>query len=287
MHNNYNIQAELEGISPLVAGISNRNVYTVPAGYFEAMLADVLQTVQQFPAGDKVMADFSVPDGYFEGLAGSIMNRIKAEENHQESSLLQSLKTASTYSIPEGYFDSLPETILGKIKPVTEEQSVLLESVKHINPYKVPAGYFERLAGEISNKVSAHKPAKVIIMKQRSSVFRYAAAAVITGLMGLSVISLLNNKQNTEKPSIAMADVMKDANNMLKQGDLEKEFSSLSDSDIVNYLEQSGEDVNAALVASATEEKNLPDEDEYILNDKTLDNLLNELKIQDNKTTTN
>ncbi|MFN8249391.1 MAG: hypothetical protein U0T68_10600 [Ferruginibacter sp.] len=286
MHNNRNIQAELEGISPLVAGISNRNVYSVPEGYFEAMLADVLQTVQHFSSAEKAIPGFAVPEGYFEGLAGSIMNRIKTEIS-EESGVLQALRSAETYTVPDGYFDALPGRIISRIQTEKEEGSVLLEPVKHINPYRVPAGYFEELSGEISRRLTEQQPAKVIIMQKRSSFFRYAAAAVITGLMGLSIISLLNNRQNTEKPSIAMTDVITDANKMLKEGDLEKQFSSLSDTDIVNYLEENGEDVNAALVASVSEDKNLPDEEEYIFDDKTLDNLLNELNIKDNKTTTN
>lgn len=286
MHNNRNIQAELEGISPLVAGISNRNVYSVPEGYFEAMLADVLQTVQHFSSAEKAIPGFAVPEGYFEGLAGSIMNRIKTEIS-EESGVLQALRSAETYTVPDGYFDALPGRIISRIQTEKEEGSVLLEPVKHINPYRVPAGYFEELSGEISRRLTEQQPAKVIIMQKRSSFFRYAAAAVITGLMGLSIISLLNNRQNTEKPSIAMTDVITDANKMLKEGDLEKQFSSLSDADIVNYLEENGEDVNAALVASVSEDKNLPDEEEYIFDDKTLDNLLNELNIKDNKTTTN
>lgn len=286
MHNNRNIQAELEGISPLVAGISNRNVYSVPEGYFEAMLADVLQTVQHFSSAEKAIPGFAVPEGYFEGLAGSIMNRIKTEIS-EESGVLQALRSAETYTVPDDYFDALPGRIISRLQTEKEEGSVLLEPVKHINPYRVPAGYFEELSGEISRRLTEQQPAKVIIMQKRSSVFRYAAAAVITGLMGLSIISLLNNRQNTEKPSIAMTDVITDANKMLKEGDLEKQFSSLSDTDIVNYLEENGEDVNAALVASVSEDKNLPDEEEYIFDDKTLDNLLNELNIKDNKTTTN
>ena len=286
MHNNRNIQAELEGISPLVAGISNRNVYSVPEGYFEAMLADVLQTVQHFSSAEKAIPGFAVPEGYFEGLAGSIMNRIKTEIS-EESGVLQALRSAETYTVPDDYFDALPGRIISRLQTEKEEGSVLLEPVKHINPYRVPAGYFEELSGEISRRLTEQQPAKVIIMQKRSSFFRYAAAAVITGLMGLSIISLLNNRQNTEKPSIAMTDVITDANKMLKEGDLEKQFSSLSDTDIVNYLEENGEDVNAALVASVSEDKNLPDEEEYIFDDKTLDNLLNELNIKDNKTTTN
>jgi hypothetical protein len=41
----------------------------------------------------------------------------------------------------------------------------------------------------------------------------------------------------------------------------------------------SGDDVDAALVASTIDEQNLPEAEEYIYNDNTLNNFLNELNI--------
>ena len=70
---------------------------------------------------------------------------------------------------------------------------------------------------------------------------------------------------------------------------LDKNFdeavSNISDDDIIAYLKESGEDVNAALVASVADDKNLPEEVDYLINDKTLDNLLNELNIKDQSKT--
>jgi len=145
----------------------------------------------------------------------------------------------------------------------------LLEPLKSINPYSLPKGYFDTLAVSINSKIS--KPAPVFIMKKRSSFFNYAAAAVITGILGLSVISVVD-KRNTSESLPVVAEMSLN---------FDEALSNVSDDDIVAYLKESGEDVNAALVASATDSKNLPDELDYITNDNTLDNLLNDLNIKD------
>ena len=282
MHSNLTIQNELKQLSPVLAGIPNTNVYTVPHSYFEAMVTDIMHAIGRESA---ITANQPVvPEGYFDNLADSIMAKIKdstaAEEN---SALLMPLKTIPTYTVPRGYFDGLAGAVMNKVNGVAgEESSELLDAVKHINPYTVPQGYFDGLATDIVNKVP--QPAKVFVMHKRSSFFRYAAAAVITGILGLSIISIVDNRQQEEIPVSSPA-VMADANQIIKNNSFDAELATLSDADIVNYLQTSGEDVNAALVASAAEEKNLPEEVDYLLDDKTLDNLLNDLNIKDKQAT--
>ena len=230
MHNDLTIQNELKELNSLLAGISNTNVYTVPNGYFEAMVQDILYAIRP-----------------------------------------QSSSTENA-AIPEGYFDGLPAVIMNKIK-LADESSDLLFPAKNINPYTVPNGYFESLAGNIVNQLP--QPAKVVVMRKRSSFFNYAAAAVITGMLGLSLITVLDNKQTgAAQTQTAMVDQ-----------NFDEVLSSISDDDILAYLKESGEDVNAALVASAAEGKNLPEQIDYLTDDKTLDNLLNELNIKDQSTT--
>lgn len=231
MHSNHTIQNELKELNSILAGIYNRNVYTVPEGYFDVVPGDILLAIQQksIEAGD----NNSVPAGYFEGLADAIMGKIRSGEDR-------------------------------------DEESSLLNGLKNINVFRVPSGYFDTLATDIITQLP--QPAKVVVMKKRSSFFNYAAAAVITGIIGLSVVSVFNKKEssyliqdNTEIASI-------DPKN------IDEAFSTLTDADIVNYLQKDGQDVNAALVASITDDKNLPDQVDYLTDDKTLDNLLSELK---------
>ena len=277
MHGNLTIQNELKELNSILAGIPNTNIYTVPNGYFEAMVQDILNTLQQ---GSVSTMNAAVPEGYFDGLADGIMNKIKnglALEDG-ESPLLLLLKTIPTYSIPQSYFDSLTDAVMSKINTEAEvEGSELLYSVKGINPYSIPNGYFEALAGNIVNKLP--QPAKVIVMRTRSSFFNYAAAAVITGILGLSIVSIVDKRQQEEILPLTNSVVK------AKQINVDEALTSVSDDDIVAYLQKSGEDVNAALVASASEDRNLPEQVDYLTDDKTLDNLLNELNIKDQSAT--
>ena len=212
---------------------------------------------------------YTVPDGYFEAMALDILNTLQ-----QVSGITLNA------TVPEGYFEGLADGIMNKIKEglaMKDEGSALLSTVKNINPYTVPHGYFETLAGNIVNQLP--QPAKVIVMRKRSSFFNYAAAAVITGILGLSVISIIDKKQQEEV--LPITNSVADA----KQMNVDEALATVSDDDIVAYLQKSGEDVNAALVASASEDKNLPEQVDYLTDDKTLDNLLNELNIKDQSTT--
>ena len=111
-------------------------------------------------------------------------------------------------------------------------------------------------------------------MQKRASFFRYAAAAVITGFIGLSVISIFDKKGETDfiRPKTETA------------FNFDEAFSKLTDADIVNYLQKDGQDVNAALVASISDDKSLPDQEDYLTDENTLDNLLNQLKAVESTT---
>ena len=236
MHSNDTIQNELKELNSILAGISNINVYTVPGGYFEVLPHDILLAIQQ--KNMHIPVNSTVPTGYFDGLADEIMGKIRAGV------------------------------------AVYDEGSALLAGIKDINVYRVPPGYFNDLATDIVNKLP--QPAKVVVMEKRSSFFRYAAAAVITGIIGLSVISVFDKREKTD--SLQTNTEIADANSIIKNNTFDEVLSTVSDTDIVNYLQKSGQDVNAALVASVADDKNLPDQVDYLTDDKTLDNLLNDLK---------
>lgn len=175
METRENILQELEQISQAVATISNRNVYTVPAGYFDNLAEEVLAKVQLAPLQALPMP-FSVPAGYFDSLAGNIMDKIRAqekskqdsepfEESEQPSLLLNTISKQVPYSVPAGYFDNLAGNIIDKIRlqerpaqysEVFEELQQLFPLLNTIGkqvPYSVPAGYFDTLAGNITGKI--------------------------------------------------------------------------------------------------------------------------------------
>jgi hypothetical protein len=87
------------------------------------------------------------------------------------------------------------------------------------------------------------------------------------------------NKNSSTQPTVQTAALMSEADHIIKTNSFDKEFSSVSDAAIVSFLESKGQDVEAALVASLTDDKNLPDADDYLINENTLDEVLKTLDL--------
>ncbi len=168
-----NILQELQAISVSVAAISNRNVYSVPRDYFDALVGEVLAHVQT--SSPVLSTPFTVPEGYFNNLAFAVMQKIKAtevdipfspifEELEQLAPLINTIAKQETYKIPAGYFENLPTNVLQKLRaiqaielqnPIFEElQQIapLLNTISKANVYSVPQGYFQNFSNTISLK---------------------------------------------------------------------------------------------------------------------------------------
>lgn len=172
------------------------------------------------------------------------------------SPLVAEIPRHNVLSVPEHYFECLDAHVLFKIN----------------GSYAgVPEGYFESLPNEIMNRIRHEKPTKVISVK---SVFlRYAVAAMLTGLLGLTLFSLFNARE--EKSTLLYAEAKK----IINSGRYEEVFKSLPEEEIENYLSAGGHDVEAALVANAAYNKELPDAMDYLFKENTLDNFLKECNI--------
>lgn len=232
-----NILQELQELSPILASVPRYNVFKAPEGYFEDFSSMMLLKIHAMEAP----AAMAVPDGYFESLPATIMARIKMEEQSE-------------------------------VLAETREISATVAGIGNRNVFTVPEGYFESLKITTPETVSA--TAKVISMPKRFSVFKYAAAAVVTGMIAISAYFMLNNNSNMASSGSNQVAVMKKANQILENGSFDEELNTISDAAIVNFLESKGQDVEAALVASLTNEKELPTADEYLFDDNTLDNVL-------------
>lgn len=113
MKHSDNIQNELLELSPVVAGIPRLNVFSVPDGYFEASLDDILHTV----SGKENAVQGTVPEGYFEGLAAHILGKIKEGTaiNSTTVHLVPGLP-GDIYTVPAGYFDGLAANVLSTLR---------------------------------------------------------------------------------------------------------------------------------------------------------------------------
>ena len=90
---------ELKTISPLLAGIEKKNVFSVPE------------------------TTYSVPSGYFDSLSENILNKIKytqssaSDELHSISPMLLAIQHENVFISPPGYFEELPAEVIMKINP--------------------------------------------------------------------------------------------------------------------------------------------------------------------------
>src|SRR5258708_2515781 len=144
---------------------------------------------------------YSVPEGYFEGFAGKLMSRIKAGQGVGEpdqspreelallSPLLSRIDKKMPFEVPQGYFDELSGTVAANIGLLSghaeaENLSPLLAGLKDKQVYQAPKGYFESFSDTVLTKVKKPVPAaRVISIGGRKNWWKYAAAAVMTGLI--------------------------------------------------------------------------------------------------------
>lgn len=277
-----NILNELRELSPAVAAIPRVNVFSVPEGYFDHLPALLLLQTSDPDAGS--MSNATVPDGYFDSLASTIIARIKKESlvDDEYSTLLAGIGNNNLFTVPQGYFEELPSAIMHRIKnevvAETGEISGLVAAIGNKNVFTVPEDYFNTLSADIRSKLA--KPAKVVQMGGFRKYARYAAAAVVTGLIALSTIFIFNNKPAGTGMNATTVAALEDARSIIQTNSFDKEMASLSDADIVNFLESKGQDVDAALVASLTEdEKKLPEAEDYLTDENTLDEVLKDLDL--------
>lgn len=177
--------------------IRHTNIYKTPDGYF-TNLADEIMAKIHMPVSSKL--PFSEPPAnYFADLADTILHKIKREQTEVEKELHQ-------------------------IEP-------LLTSIPKTNVYSVPQGYFDNFTVAIPE---AKKPARIIRMRRSSKWFTSAAAAVVTGIIAVSII--FSAKDNS-------------TDDILKLNNYYQTLSKVSDKEISNYLLTTSSEPDATLNA--------------------------------------
>ena len=290
MGNRTDILNELKELSATIAALEKVNVFTVPVGYFEHLENDIWMGIEHENGSGKnssLVSSFTdVPNGYFNTLANTILTKIKAQEFEDADTEIKALspqlfnvKNKRTFETPPGYFDSLAGSILTKIRAQETEDaateirtlSPMLYSIQNKNVFEVPQGYFKNVSDDVLNNVKPQP--KVITMQSRSSSFlKYAVAAAFTGVMALGVFKF-TTKTNDDSvlPGYVTAG--------LQVQNVDQELANISDAEIVKYLESSGTDVKAAVVANSVDENELPSQEDYLMDEKALDKYLNSINI--------
>lgn len=150
---------ELNGISPLLAGISNNMLNEMPEGYFNTLSEKIMDKIWEIPV--------NIP------------------------------YTNLPFTIPENYFETLPQIILGKIhaentdteKDELMEIAPILSSISKKNVYDVDADYFEKSANNFIPKKEKNS-AKIISMPHWA---QYLVAASVFAIISLGAVFYINN----------------------------------------------------------------------------------------------
>ena len=292
MENKNPILDELKDISPFVAAIGNQLPYTVPQGYFDGFAVQLLLriAIEEKAGIDPVLNInkdnvYQAPQGYFDSLAGNILNRIKAQETDSAkeelellSPLLGQIGKKNPFTPPDGYFNEFSDNIVAGVKAVAfvnqelENLSPTMLSLKNKQVYEVPDGYFDTTIAAIFDKIK-QPPAKVIKIGFGKKIMRYAAAAVVVGIIAIStyVISSKPGKIAGPVTSIkpawdsavvakipdqemesflnantgSLADVSTVDDNTFNQNDIKDLLADISDEELQQYLEQHGSTPNS------------------------------------------
>jgi hypothetical protein len=252
------VKAEEVILSPALQQ-ANNNPYEVPQGYFEGLANNILQRVKAeevniSPALQQANNNpYQVPQGYFDTLPETILNRVKAtdtdsanEELEILSPLLSQIGKKMPFSTPAGYFNEVGENAIAGAQAIDfvnielENLSPLMQGLKRIMVYEVPAGYFNQLPGQVMKAIKAQEPAKVVSMSFTRRVLRYAAAAVVAGLIVTAGWMWLGKGPGTEiKPDAEIA-----------------KLDSLSDETLQKYLEnQTAAPAETAIAATTSAEE--------------------------------
>jgi hypothetical protein len=245
------ISEELRSLSALVATISRETPYRAPEGYFlsfptmalERVQGSLIKTAREVPRVAGLESNkpltFSVPEGYFDNFAQQVLSRIKSGSGPSSTgtgeeetlsadfdklpAILVQAGRITPYVVPEGYFDGL---------------SPVLAVLKDKNPYIVPAGYFDGLATVIAARTAdvglrvvgedhGRSKARVIGFGKRMSWMKYAAAAVVAGLV--FTVSLLRWHSTTTSTQVA-------GTRQQPPVDIAKNLTRVSDEELQNFL---------------------------------------------------
>jgi hypothetical protein len=147
MTNSEKILSELRELSPLIASISKRNVFSVPNDYFLRLPQSVMIKVEQQNIPSVNGNVYSVPADYFDNFSDSVLVKLKAETNEVAKEL--------------------------------QEIAPFLNSIQKENPYSVPVNYFKNFAVKKDDAPAA----KIVLFSKSRKWITYAAAAVIAGVL--------------------------------------------------------------------------------------------------------
>ena len=210
-----NAHEEINTLSPFLAGISRRNPYSVPDGYFSKIEQEMSESIRQHP-------DFQTAD----------------EELQAVSPLLSRLNKKAPYSVPEGYFENLGVEIRKNVNKKSGAKIVSLTG--RLYKYAAAAAGIILLGGILylnqQNQQNNDSPVEAgkawaKIEKQVEKI----SDKELKDFVQLTNTNDLTTHENVAGKSIASEDV----NNLLKD---------ISDKELQEFVDQTGDSEDDALL---------------------------------------
>jgi len=181
----------------------------------------------------------------------------------------------NNYETPNNYFTELPGAIIEKVKGIdrnTESElefSVFTSGETNINNI-VPINYFNSLPKLILDKI---KKERVSDSNRKKKLSFIATAAFCITLLGF--ILFFGKKDNLIQPinELANSNSLK-FNTIRNILTIENNLENINDEEIVLFLKENGHDINAAVIASLTDDILLPGMNDYFCDQITLNKYL-------------
>jgi len=264
MKRSVDIANELAEISSVVAAIPVTAVFEVPKDYFDTLAAHVLDNI----AGNK--GQDGLPAGYFDFLAVNILSKIEGTAMHelqQLSPVMAGIKKDMPYDLPQHYFEQLAEETM--VLTRAEKMPPVLEQAGKSTGFEVPERYFDMLAENVVDKIKLKSNTKVIsIGKPVNKIWKYAAAAVFIGIIATGIMQYpgITGKQNPGTAAVVPA--------TWNEKIFNEKIETLSEEDIIHYLEKNGSEADVAALSSVIEDNAIPTQEEYFMDANTLDKFL-------------
>lgn len=238
-----------------------------------------LKAISPAVAEISAVVPYDLPAGYFNNLSEVIMTRIIAG-GLEENTVVTVAGKSTPFTVPENYFEQLSDSILSRVKQSAEETpadelqqlSPLLASISKTNVYTVQDGYFNSVHSEITG--SLRPQAKIVSLAGRKQLYKLAVAAslLVAVITGAYLIM--------SKPATEMDQYVKLGLQQYGTGEkIDKGLQSISESDLVSYLQATSQSNDAETMAAVVAEDSFsePVSTENEPEDELLQNILKEL----------
>jgi len=196
MNSDQTILLEIKEISPAVANLPKTNPFCVPVDYFENNISTIISLIKE---------------------------KNLTQQNEVVNFNLSVEKNEKIFAPPKDYFENFGIQLMNKIHTIQSVDDELKEmapgliSLRTKNPFTIPNGYFDTNVIETPSRKT-----NLVSFFQMKNLIRYAAAACIVGLIG---ITYMLTKAGDSTPMVAST-----SNN--------QQSAELSLDDMVIYLEQ-------------------------------------------------